>query len=431
MLSSTEKKPCKWTNVKGNPCSWRALPDKKCCKRHSRWEDISPENSDLKKCSGCKNLFITTEIRKTCDKCKKYAEKDRKKEKKKDKNKDKKKCVGFNLKTKLPCKHFALDSDDYCGEHQKLKKFTELSKNGKVCTNWIRGCFNILDENDKSACKDCKKMQNEKDRKRYKLKQEKAISYNLVIKEDSMCIVCNSICKTDETTNKKCQPCYTAYKIAQKKRNPKDPYNKHLWECKSSSKKRNLSWELTDDTALELFKGSCHYCGHSKTQNGIDRKNNNLGYITGNVVSCCSTCNMMKYTLGYDDFFKIINIISLRMCFHSNHTVKLNNSPNVLFKCAKFQHTYNTYINNSCKNRNLLMNLNEEQFYSFKQMECYYCGYFGENKNCGIDRLDSSVDYTIANCIPCCTTCNFVKRDLPLGKFKTHVNQIYTFNFEK
>jgi hypothetical protein len=84
----------------------------------------------------------------------------------------------------------------------------------------------------------------------------------------------------------------------------------------------------------------------------------------------------------------------------------------------------------SCDKRKLHMGLNKEQFYGFKKMTCYYCGYFGENKKCGIDRLNSSVDYTMINCVPCCTTCNFVKRDLSLDKFKEHINKIYTFNFE-
>jgi len=416
---------CKWTNNKGEPCSWKALSNKKCCKRHSQWEDISPDNTDLKKCSGCRNLFITKKLSKTCDKCKKNAIK--KRQDFKDKKKNSNKCVGFKLNTTIPCKHFALDNDDYCGEHQKLKKYNMLSKNNKVCVNWIRGCFNVLDENDKSSCKNCKKKQNEKDRKRYKLKQDNALLHNSNNNE-LMCVSCNSICKT--ATNNKCQKCYTIYKMGQKKRNPKDPYKKHLWECKSSSKKRDLLWELTDDRAFELFKGSCHYCGHCGTQNGIDRKNNNLGYITDNVVSCCETCNRMKYTLDYDDFFKIINIIALGCRFHSDHTAKFNNSPNTIFKCAKFQHTYETYINNSCKNRNLIMGLTKEQFYCFKQMSCYYCGYFGGDNTCGIDRLNSTLDYSMLNCVPCCTTCNFVKKELPLDKFKTHIKKLYMFNFE-
>jgi hypothetical protein len=62
---------CKWTNKKGEPCPWKISPNKTCCKRHAEWENTSTNNPDLKRCSGCKNLFITKETLKTCNICKK------------------------------------------------------------------------------------------------------------------------------------------------------------------------------------------------------------------------------------------------------------------------------------------------------------------------------------------------------------------------
>ena len=90
--------------------------------------------------------------------------------------------------------------------------------------------------------------------------------------------------------------------------------------------KRNLVWALDKQTVRKLTSSNCHYCGappsHIKkaaggnyVYNGIDRVNNKLGYIPGNVVTCCGVCNKMKEKLGYGEFLKLIEIIY-------NHRVK-------------------------------------------------------------------------------------------------------------
>lgn len=92
-------------------------------------------------------------------------------------------------------------------------------------------------------------------------------------------------------------------------------FNFLLSSYKRHAKNRNYSWDLTKDQTRFLTKQNCHYCNSSPTNkiggtrcnekyvyNGIDRKNNNLGYILENCVSCCKTCNRMKSDMTYDDF---------------------------------------------------------------------------------------------------------------------------------
>ena len=66
---------------------------------------------------------------------------------------------------------------------------------------------------------------------------------------------------------------------------------------------------------------------------------------------------------------------------------------------------------------------------------CFYCGteptnvFFRKILNGkfiynGIDRVDSSLGYTIDNCVSCCTTCNYMKRSLSLDNFTKHVKRI-------
>ncbi len=83
----------------------------------------------------------------------------------------------------------------------------------------------------------------------------------------------------------------------------------------SSAKTRGLSWELTEQQFDLLTQSNCHYCGvpplniKSKkryvgtfTYNGIDRKNNAIGYMETNVVPCCMDCNNAKSTMSYERF---------------------------------------------------------------------------------------------------------------------------------
>jgi len=94
-------------------------------------------------------------------------------------------------------------------------------------------------------------------------------------------------------------------------------------QYKHSAKKGNYSFNLTKSEFNVLIDKSCKYCGTKESNahivnnkkgsynyNGIDRVNNNLGYTSSNVVTCCKTCNTMKLNLGIENFFEhIFNIV--------------------------------------------------------------------------------------------------------------------------
>lgn len=87
---------------------------------------------------------------------------------------------------------------------------------------------------------------------------------------------------------------------------------------KRGARVRNISWDLDDAYVRRLVGEPCYWCGvvrhnhhHHNFRfnvrlgwNGLDRLNNNLGYVTGNVVPCCGPCNMMKRTLTVDEFIE-------------------------------------------------------------------------------------------------------------------------------
>ena len=86
---------------------------------------------------------------------------------------------------------------------------------------------------------------------------------------------------------------------------------------KYAAKHRNFEFALSLDEFRILTKQPCFYCGmlpQTLTKiyrrgyngeyiyNGVDRKDNTLGYILGNVVTCCTICNLAKRDLSVEVF---------------------------------------------------------------------------------------------------------------------------------
>lgn len=84
---------------------------------------------------------------------------------------------------------------------------------------------------------------------------------------------------------------------------------------KRGANKRKLDFSLTFEQFKYLITQNCYYCGGQSEISGhligIDRVDNDQGYIYDNVVSCCWICNSMKGVLDKEKFLlyvcKIIN----------------------------------------------------------------------------------------------------------------------------
>lgn len=74
---------------------------------------------------------------------------------------------------------------------------------------------------------------------------------------------------------------------------------------KTSAKLRNLKFNLTLKEFKELIEQPCYYCKDAK-KIGIDRGDNNKGYILSNCVPCCAMCNKTKNNLYTKEEFMII-----------------------------------------------------------------------------------------------------------------------------
>lgn len=85
---------------------------------------------------------------------------------------------------------------------------------------------------------------------------------------------------------------------------------------------RGFEFALSREQFAELISQNCCYCGlapstlckqknyyhdESILYNGIDRKDNELGYVDGNCVPCCPTCNLAKGSLEYAEFIEWVD----------------------------------------------------------------------------------------------------------------------------
>ena len=201
--------------------------------------------------------------------------------------------------------------------------------------------------------------------------------------------------------------------------------NTHYKNYKCNANLKNLEFGIGFDEFCVLVRRQCHYCGElqkcglsSKESNticpldkniqqfnGIDRKDQSVGYIMTNCVSCCSMCNYMKNTLSEQVFVNKIEHILLH-----NNLIETGELYDELFQDIK-KAEFSDYKSRSFR-RQLDFMLLYEDFYKITSHNCYICGKkpSNEHKN-GIDRFDNSIGYTKENCRSCCGGCNYMKRN--------------------
>jgi len=85
-----------------------------------------------------------------------------------------------------------------------------------------------------------------------------------------------------------------------------------LVEYRGSAKRTGKDFLLTKGDFKRFWKNPCFYCGGSVDTIGLDRVDNDIGYIIDNVVSCCTRCNKMKKNMEYEEFIALCRTIAER-----------------------------------------------------------------------------------------------------------------------
>lgn len=235
-----------------------------------------------------------------------------------------------------------------------------------------------------------------------------------------------------------------------------------IGNIKHSAKRRSLDFKLIND--LNIFEkyclGSCFYCGFKpnwpETHNGIDRVDNEKGYIEENCVSCCTQCNVAKNDLNINDFKFRINKLYLNYILKYNEIwiddgvkiYEINNKISVFSKknrktelSQKYPDDYNlsigsyaqkiwivTKCNVTSRYKDVKFNLDPlKTFENYILGVCNYCKLkpqFPFSRN-GIDKIDPNEGYLEENCVSCCKFCNIAKLDYSIDEFKEWIIRIY------
>jgi len=90
----------------------------------------------------------------------------------------------------------------------------------------------------------------------------------------------------------------------------------------SRANKKNLDFLLSKDQFNNIKSQNCYYCHKENTnthKNGIDRKNNLIGYIENNCITCCRECNQMKSNLSDINFINHCKKVSTYI--YSNNVI--------------------------------------------------------------------------------------------------------------
>lgn len=396
--SKTMAETCAGTVLaSGKPCTVKAVANGLCNKHQSQIFLIDAKRDGKYVCRmfprGCRNYIHEGE--KTCDSCK-------------DKLSQKaKSCEHEGCKYKV-----TNESERFCGKHVRdVYREKEAAGEVRYC-NVDRGCVSIL-HGDEKRCKICCDSKIASVAKDLKQRRDAHI----------LCVACGI---SSKTTDYFCEPC--------SKRVVLDETNKYTrtldeaWhDFRHGAIKRELIITVNYDDFVALAIKPCYYCGvyQSGACNGVDRIDNNKGYISTNVVPCCTMCNMMKNDQSIEALYEKINVIvGHQVTGESIRDALVEKWYNVY--CVKTKHyTFESYTYVVTKKRKLAFELSKEQYTALVHGECYLCGIKTSAKHFnGIDRVDPKQGYTLENCRTCCGHCNFMKRNFTLEDFLQKCKQI-------
>jgi len=161
---------------------------------------------------------------------------------------------------------------------------------------------------------------------------------------EAKCLECNNIFSVEGASvraglSKRCSGCgcknSTARQIGKikTKRTPKESSEHYFYlREKSRAIRYGREWTISKEETISLIYDNCKYCkrapytksnllknmglnqkrleGAVITRNGIDRIDSSLGYVSGNVVTCCNQCNTMKLDYVESDFIAHCKLIA-------------------------------------------------------------------------------------------------------------------------
>ena len=318
-------------------------------------------------------------------------------------------------------------TEQYCSKHNRQAIIDKaVNENIRYC-DIARGCYTVLADHE-AKCTRCLHRSRINDRKANDKKRQDA----------TLCLDCGRTL-TEEIRAKgkhgkplrRCVPCYEKLLKQESERPDRERNfkaeaftNKHvIWNhYVKGAKKRGIHFAISKTLFESLIMKPCFYCDHQKVGevNGIDRLDNQRGYIEENVGPCCETCNVLKGSQHPQEFIDKMYVIYMYQTFNHPISDELVEKWSTTYR-SKTVPSYKTYAKGA-NTRNIEFKLSEIEFSEISNQSCYLCGLSDKN---GIDRFDNMKGYLLENCKPCCGHCNLMKKDQPYESIMRSAQQIH------
>lgn len=403
---------------KGNRCT-RPCEEKSlfCGKHVSAAKLESIKEKGVYKCFKHRCINEVSEERAYCTTCK---------EKKTEKLKTLKMCsalIDQGPRKGEPCAFRAQGSGKYCEKHSSRSYLLEYAKavDLHVCGQGKR-CANLIS---KSAiyCETCMEERRRCENARFMLKAA----------DKTLCIDCGKTQTEFAITrfgkpSRYCKDCYIKMRSTEDKRDRtvgKDGFrNPSLYfeRYKYDADRRGLEFKISYEEFMSIVSKPCIYCKDyiETAYNGVDRINNDIGYIFENCVTACSLCNLMKSNHTDVEFINHCKAISRYQLGEDSC-----DSLRMVWKGLNYT-SYNEYKKRCIERRELEFELDELYYNELKTQHCYLCGYAPDSASAlnGIDRINSKMGYIVANSAPCCVYCNRMKNDTEFELFVEHCHKL-------
>ena len=375
------------------------------CKTHKYFKEFVVDelekilNGDAKRCDVCLKWNFNDNAE--CLNCNEQTDKSNRKDigNIEKKSKVKRKCKGMHKKG-IPCNRVVDETHDYCKPHEYFKELSvdEIYKikNGlaKPCDYCPKFHFGA-----NKRCSECATYCSIKQKER-KAKVVKCIG---ISRNNTQCDnkptnntkYCNfhqyMVNYTDEQISQMiiCSTCKMCkYNEIDKETN--DHY-KTCAKCRTRGEVVRNEYKENKIICIGFIKGNpCHfealengYCGnHQRQKKQIAIESDGVYRVCSNYIRGC------------------VSILD------TNNKYKYCND------CRKYgRETTNpvTYHKKSSANRNISLELTDEEIKGLVKQNCYYCNGMNDRGWNGIDRTDNTGDYTINNTTPCCKICNVMK----------------------
>jgi len=89
----------------------------------------------------------------------------------------------------------------------------------------------------------------------------------------------------------------------------KQPKRK-FYSYRYNAQLRNIKFNLSFEEFKSFWQKPCYYCHDVIETIGLDRVDNDSGYVFRNIVSCCIICNKMKLKLSSEEFLNHVSRIA-------------------------------------------------------------------------------------------------------------------------